>query len=477
MILKLKRILILNSVAIALFFSACGGSSGGGGSSDSSSAILSSSQSSVSSSSLSSTSSTSSVAISSSSYSSLPSSSSLSSPSSSSSSTSSVPVEGLSCVTGTDFDGVEKLDANISAYMHSVGITRAGLAIMKEEKLLITRAYTADENASCTMPETRFRVASLSKPLTATAIMHLAQTGALSLDDKLVSLLPEVNASIAGMEQISVSDLLEHLGGWDAAATFDPMFYDNPIASALAISLPITQENILVFMNTKPLQHTPGTIYAYSNFGYMLLGMIIEKVSGESYETYVQNAVLTPLGISKMQIGASLKSEPDEARYLSDFVAPDVINGGSFDVPAPYGGFNLENMDANGGWIASVIDYMRFVWLFANPDSNPVLSPASIDTMFALPDNIAKGDYTLGDHYYAKGWDVRDYGAAGMTTWHFGSLEGTFTLVVRRNDGISWVFFSNKRGDTSYDIDALLHQSVDAITAWPTEDLFEQYYP
>lgn len=361
--------------------------------------------------------------------------------------------------------------------MQTVGITQAGLAIMKEGKLLITRAYTADENTSCTMPETRFRVASLSKPITATALLHLVQTGVISLDDKLVSLLPEVNASIAGMDQISVSDLLEHLGGWDSSTTFDPMFYDNQIASALSISLPITQENILAFMNTKPLQHTPGTTYAYSNFGYMLLGKIIEKVSGESYEAYVQNTVLSPLEITNMRIGATLKSEPDEAKYLSDYVAPDVINGGNADVPTPYGGFNLANMDANGGWVASVIDYSRFVWLFSNPESNPVLSSASIDTMFSLPGNIAKGDYVAGESYYAKGWAVRDYGAAGMTTWHSGSLEGTFTIVVRRNDGISWVFFANKRGDASHAIDGLLHQSVDAITTWPTKDLFEQYYP
>ena len=94
----------------------------------------------------------------------------------------------------------------------------------------------------------------------------------------------------------------------------------------------------------------------------------------------------------------------------------------------PYGGFRVENLDAHGGWLASAVDLARFVAALDDPNHHPALSAASIERMFALPENLAGKDYQLGDSYYACGWQVRDYGNGQRNTWHTGSLPGTYTF-------------------------------------------------
>src|SRR5205823_1387377 len=145
---------------------------------------------------------------------------------------------------------------------------------------------------------------------------------------------------------------LQHLGGWDRDKTFDPMFYDQPIAQALHRELPITRDDIVRFMAGQPLTYDPGTTYNYSNFGYLLLGRVIEKLSGVPYERYVQERVLNPLSIRGMRQGRSLLQNraPGEVAYASKLQSPTVMSVDAARVPLPYGGFNLENMQSHGAW-------------------------------------------------------------------------------------------------------------------------------
>lgn len=149
-------------------------------------------------------------------------------------------------------------------------------------------------------------------------------------------------------------------------------------------------------------------------------------------------------------------------------------------VPYPYGGWNLENMDSHGGWLASAIDLVRFAASFDDPATCPILNSASITTMFGLPENIPPASYIPGDMYYGCGWMVRDWGGGNRNTWHDGSLDGTYTLLVRRgSDKTNWCVLFNQRDDASglayTDIDGLLHTAANAVTTWPTHDLFPEY--
>ena len=166
-------------------------------------------------------------------------------------------------------------------------------------KLLLAHGYTWDaEGSPAIEPQSLFRMGSLSKPLTATAMLRLAQDGVLSLADRLADWLPIELPGDARLEQISLLDLLQHLGGWDSQASFDPLFYDPQIARQMELSLPLTIPNILDFMSAQPLQSTPGAAFHYSNFGYLLLGMVIEAASGKPYSQALQELVFSPLGAS-----------------------------------------------------------------------------------------------------------------------------------------------------------------------------------
>lgn len=158
------------------------------------------------------------------------------------------------------------------------------------------------------------------------------------------------------------------------------MFSDLRISKALGVSLPISQANIITYMSGVPLSFNPGTKYSYSNYGYMLLGRIIEAISNQPYETYVQQNVLEPLGISHTQLGRSLLENrlPGEVTYQSDWKSTSVFDGQT-SVFWPYGGWNLENMDSHGGWVSTVIDMARFEASLDNPTSNPVLTQDMIN--------------------------------------------------------------------------------------------------
>src|SRR5258708_10477518 len=119
-------------------------------------------------------------------------------------------------------------------------------------------------------------------------------------------------------------------------------------------------------MMGKPLDFDPGTRSVYSNFGYCILGRVIEKVTGQPYEEYVRKNVLAPMGIERMRIGAALLSgrAPGEVKYY-DYpeagLASSIFPASPGQVPSPYGAYDMRTLDSHGGWIASAIDLVRFV--------------------------------------------------------------------------------------------------------------------
>ena len=388
---------------------------------------------------------------------------------------------------GPEVPGLSIFDDTMKAFMQARGITAGALAVSRNSKLVLARGYTNSDNPSdiTVQPNSLFRIASISKPITAAAVLRLVQDGLINLSDKLTDILnltpPPGGTADPRLKDVTIRSLLQHLGGWDPGMTFDPMFYDAQIASALGISLPASKNDIITYMTGQPLQHTPGTTYAYSNYGYCLLGRIIEQVSGMPYDDYVSKAVFRPLGIWGVILGRSLSENraPGEVTYHSMYMDTTVMDTSGESVPQPYGAFNLENMDAHGGWLTSAVDLVRFASTFDDPSSSPVLNQDSVDTLFGLPENIDPGDYQAGDWYYACGWAVRDWGGNNRNTWHDGSLPGTHTLMVRRWDGLDWAVVFNQRDDPSglgyNEIDDLLHQAADQVTSWPDHDLFSLY--
>ncbi|GAA4515192.1 hypothetical protein GCM10023191_084670 [Actinoallomurus oryzae] len=161
--------------------------------------------------------------------------------------------------------------------------------------------------------------------------------------------------------------------------------------------------------------------------------------------------------------------------YYSIYTAPTVFDNSGKTVPTQYGGFNLENMDSHGAWLATAMDLTRFARIYDGGTS--VLTAASIKQAFAKPETGINGN----GWYYGCGWMVRPVtGGTGMNTWHDGSLAGTSTLLVRRYDGLAWAVLFDQRQEGSApsysDIDPALHTAANAVKTWPTGDLTSTYF-
>jgi N-acyl-D-amino-acid deacylase len=369
-------------------------------------------------------------------------------------------------------------------------IPGAALAVSKDGRLVYARGFGyADRDAkTAVQPHALFRIASVSKPFTATAVLHLVDQGKLHLEDhpfELLGLRPHLEKGRKvdpRLRRITVLELLQHTGGFDRDKSLDPMFDSIEIAKALQEPPPAKPNAILRFMMGRPLDFDPGKRYAYSNFGYCVLGRVIEHASKERYETYVQEKLLRLIHITDMRIGHSLANEkaPGEVKYYAgNKTVPAVVGAIGKPVPWPYGGWYIEAMDSHGGWIASAVDLVRFADAFNAPAHCPLLKPTMVEKMFAPPPGeVGHQDGKPRERYYACGWEIVRIGKAGkFNAFHNGSLDGTSSLLVRRSDGLNWAVLFNTRNagnkkEPADLIDPLIHQAADAIKEWPNRDLY-----
>jgi CubicO group peptidase (beta-lactamase class C family) len=361
-------------------------------------------------------------------------------------------------------------------------IPGAALAVARDGEIVYNRGFGMADGKLPVRPKSRFRIASISKPITAVAILQLIERGKLKLDDKVFDVLDldrfKVAASFdARWRDVTIQQLMHHTAGFDRSKSFDPMFISERICSAFRIEPPAVPKDIIRYMLRQPLDFNPGGRYAYSNFGYSLLGRVIEKLSGRTYEDYVRREVLLPVGASDTFLGKTLAEDrlPDEVHYFNAGAAGLAILGPQrgTKVPVPYGAWSVEAFDSHGGWVSTASDLVRFGAAFDRPESCRILSAKSIETMFACPPGPA-GHKDNGDEksdYYGCGWNVRPLGKLGRNTWHNGQIPGTSTILVRRGkDNLTWaVLFnghaSNKAAATV--IDPLVHVAADAVTEWP----------
>ena len=226
-------------------------------------------------------------------------------------------------------------------------------------------------------------------------------------------------------------------------------------------------------MMTMPLDFTPGTKYAYSNFGYCVLGRIIEKITGVRYEDYVKRVLLAPMGITDMQTGHTQIAfrAPNEVHYYDDYdgMVQSVFPNITEPVPYPYGGFYLESFDSLGAWIASAQDLVQFAVSIDGARLPAYLQPATLTTMLARDPKI----WSTTDHWYALGWQV-----TYPNWWHDGAIGGSRALLVRIPNGIAWaVLFNKYHNDPKEDylfpyVDRALWNAFYQVTSWPSWDLF-----
>ena len=355
---------------------------------------------------------------------------------------------------GRDFEPAEKSAMHdlAAAFMAQYMAPALSIAIAKDGKLVYAEAFgTADGKDEMLTPRHRFRIASVTKPITSVAVMGLVEQGKLRLSDhvfgKSAVLGTDLGTQPYGtyVEEITIEHLLTHTaGGWsNEGPEADPMFTHPRMNHARLISS--TLDNVL-------LHHAPGEHYAYSNFGYCVLGRVIDKVTGAGYADYVRDSVLRPCGIRTMEIAGNA---------LADRKPMEVVYHGQ-DGESPYE-MQVARMDSHGGWIAAPADLVHFLVRVDGFATKPdILKPATLRAMTAG---------STANRGYAKGWAVNHQG----NWWHNGSLPGTESLMVRTSGGMCWAALTNTRRPRSRiggDLDRLIWRMVGKVSVWPTAELY-----
>jgi len=333
--------------------------------------------------------------------------------------------------------------------MSTYSVPGMSIAVIHNDKLIYVKSYghmsatdtTSIKNSSL------FRLASVSKQITSAAIMKLLEAGKLTLDDKVFGSGGILGTDYTGtylgsLTDITISELLHHTtGNWPNDGT-DPMFQQTNY----------TQTQLIDWVfNNYPDRGLRGQYY-YSNFGYCVLGRVIEKLSGKSYEQYCKDVVLTPSGITDMIIGGNTLADrkPNEVLYTGQ--AED-----------PYS-MNVTRMDSHGGWIASATDMARFLAHVDGFSGVTDILQSATETIMTTP--------SAGNPNYACGWAVN----STNNWWHNGSLPGTMTEIIRANNGFCWVIVCNTRSlslQMDADLDNLLWPAVNnSSTTWQDIDQF-----
>ncbi len=359
--------------------------------------------------------------------------------------------------TGSALPGLGAFDDAVLALSETWALPGAQLAVAFGDRLMIDRGYgLADPQAGePVVPTSRIRIASVSKAITTVAVLALVDDGTFGLDDPvfpmLTSLVPPKNAPRdPRLDTITVRQLLTHSGGWDSSNGVDPQY--QPMtwmeAGLLDVQPPPSSSQIVRAMMGFPLAFDPGTKSVYSNFGFNVLGRLIEAATGEDYDDFVLRRVLAPAGARDMRIGRTRleNRSRDEVLYLSPAgwpLQPSVFPGEGF-VPNAYGGFYLEAMDSHGGWIARAHDLVRFALAVDGTRGEAILRPETVQEMLTTPrpgGNAEPGSNEADVR--GLGWSVTE-SEAGYTWSHTGALTGSnASWLVRWPGGVTLAFSAN----------------------------------
>ena len=353
-------------------------------------------------------------------------------------------------------------DAAINTAMRTYKIVGASLVIAEYGRIVHSKGFGYADLAKRTpvRPASLFALASVSKTLTAIAVMKLVQDGRLSLDAKAFDYFPQLRQPPGTkrdprLDQVTVRDLLIHAGGWNRNKSGDPTTKLAQISASLHLTGPVTPLDMVRWLLGQPLDFDPGTQQAYSNVGYIVLGCIVQRVSEQPYADYVRMNVLAPSGVTDAALATSL-GPPH---------AGEVRRYGPHGNPVPNG--NSRAAAAAGGWIASAVDLVHVVEAFDGSSGKELLLPVTVGDMLAPP--VAPLMPRANGTYFGYGWDgvtSNEYGH--LRYWKDGSLLGVRTWIEHTDDGYDFAVFTTAvRGAAKVHPDSTLQRTASNARSKP----------
>lgn len=336
---------------------------------------------------------------------------------------------------------LQPIEDAVLEFMAARDVPGSVLGVARHGEVLLERGYGHSDAAreEPMAPDTLLRIASLSKALTRAAIGELVRAGRLGETDAAFDLLDLAplrgDVQTERLSAVTVEHLLEHRGGWDRGVTYDPLFWQLEIALERGWDEPPGPERLIRHMLGQPLQFDPGTDRVYSNFGYLVLGRVIESVTGATYQEFLEEALFSPLGIEDVQLGRSHPSDRPgrESWYFDEKVCQHTLAVDPYElVRCPDGGFHQEATDASGGHVATVgalLAFMNAYWLDGGPRTSEQSRRMSYN----------------------------------------GTLPGTFSMAVHLGDGVDVAVIFNQRGyDPNYlALEEALVAGARNVEHWP----------
>lgn len=373
----------------------------------------------------------------------------------------------------SDLPEAKRFDAAILRFMRYWDIKGGSFALMKNDSLIYAKGYgysNIQDSTQCTVKDI-FRVASVSKLITAVAIMHLCETGQLSVTDTVFGeegILSDpqfLEYRDKKIKKVTVEHLLRHTSGFSNPHG-DAAFNMELVAKYLNKPLPLDMDDMVVYASKNKLRAAPGGYYNYSNLGYIVLSKIIEKVSGIPYETYVKDSILAPMGCYDIHLAENFECQlrENETHYYEVKEAEPVpaFNGTDTLVMKSRGGNDVHGLYGAGGWVASPVEILKLVSGINKCDINKeFLSQESIDFMTHFS-RVTK----------PAGW-------ASVTSKEWlrsGSMSGTSALIKAHENGYTWVFISNSSSwngpGLTRQMNREITKALQRVKQWPSVNYF-----
>jgi len=328
-----------------------------------------------------------------------------------------------------------ELDEALITKMNQFDIPGLSVAVIKNEKLVYLKSYgysDLEENKPAANQDF-YRIADVSKFLTWMATLKLAEDWGMDLDDRVFGsnsifgkdyVMPPAGS---GKDLLTVRHFMEHKSGW-VNIPYDPMFANYNFTHTQLIND--------LLMN-RPLAYVPGTTAYDLNFGYCVLGRVIEKITNTTYENYVKS-IMNEFGVTEIKIGGNALRDrllPYEVKYYQSENNPYSLN--------------VRRMDSHAGWIASAKDLAKILVRMDGNLNVPDIVSTYLTDQFSLPANWA----------------------------YYGALPGSSSILHRLDNTFSFIVLTNTRTESNpswliHELDNTMTEQIRARTLWPSYDLF-----